>query len=91
MRAKRALQGHPESPRLWAQLIDRIIRKLNLKPCTHEPNLYYSSNYKGNTGKRVLFLRQVDDFAISCEDEALCEEVIQDINSEMTIEITKLG
>ena len=91
MRAKRALQGHPESPRLWAQLIDRIIRKLNLKPCTHEPNLYFSSNYKGSTGKRVLLLRQVDDFAISCEDEALCEEVIQDINSEMTIEITKLG
>ena len=91
MRAKRALQGHPESPRLWAQLIDKIIRKLNLKPCTHEPNLYYTSNYKDNTGKRVLFLRQVDDFAISCEDEALCEEVIEDINSEMTIQITKLG
>ena len=30
-----ALQGHPESPRLWAQLIDKIILKLNLKPCTH--------------------------------------------------------
>ena len=53
--------------------------------------MYYTSNYKDNTGKRVLFLRQVDDFAISCEDEALCEEVIEDINSEMTIQITKLG
>ena len=91
MRAKRALQGHPESPRLWAKLVDRIIRKLKLKPCTHEPNLYYTSNYKGTTEKKVLLLRQVDDFAISCEDERLCEEVIADIQSEMTIAINKLG
>ena len=91
MRAKRALQGHPESPRLWAKLIDKIIKKLNLKACTHEPNLYYTSNYKGTTDKKVLFLRQVDDFAISCQDEELCEQVISDINSEMTIDITKLG
>ena len=91
MRAKRALQGHPESPRLWAKLVDRIIRKLQLKPCTHEPNLYYTSNYKGTTEKKVLLLRQVDDFAISCQDEKLCEEVIADIQSEMTIAINKLG
>ena len=91
MRAKRALQGHPESPRLWAKLVDRIIRKLQLKPCTHEPNLYYTSNYKGTTDKKVLLLRQVDDFAISCADEKLCEEVIADIQSEMTIAINKLG
>ena len=91
MRAKRALQGHPESPRLWAKLVDRIIRKLKLTPCTHEPNLYYTSNYKGTTDKKVLLLRQVDDFAISCEDEKLCEEVIADIQSEMTIAINKLG
>ena len=50
-----ALQGHPESPRLWAQLIDKIILKLNLKPCTHEPCLYYTDNYN-NTGKKVIFL-----------------------------------
>ena len=37
MRVKKALQGHLESPRLWAQLIDRIICKLHLKPCAHEP------------------------------------------------------
>ena len=91
MRAKRALQGHPESPRLWAKLVDRIIRKLKLTPCTHEPNLYYASNYKGMTSKKVLLLRQVDDFAISCEDEKLFKEVIADIQSEMTIAINKLG
>ena len=63
-----------------------------MTPCTHEPNLYYSSNYKNSTDKRVLFLlRQVDDFAISCKDEALCEQVINDINDKMTIDISKLG
>ena len=76
---------------MWAQLVDRIIRKLNLTPCTHEPNLYYSSNYKGTTEKKVLLLRQVDDFAISCQDDKLCEDVIADIQSEMTIAINKLG
>jgi hypothetical protein len=64
---------------------------LKLTPCTHEPNLYYTSDYKGTTGKKVLLLRQVDDFAISCQDEALCEQVIADIQSEMTIAINKLG
>ena len=90
MRVKKALQGHPESPRLWAILIDDIIQKLNLKPCTHEPNLYYSNNYNG-TGKEVLLLRQVDDFAISCEDDEVSKACIQAINSKMTIEVKELG
>ena len=34
MRVLKALQGHPESPRLWATLIDAIIQKLDLIPCT---------------------------------------------------------
>ena len=87
---KGAMQGHPESPRLWAKLIDRIIQELNLTPCTHEPCLYYTKNYNG-TGKTVLFLRQVDDFAVSCEDEATATQVIDDINSRMTIDVKKLG
>ena len=90
MRIKKALQGHPESPRLWAILIDDIIQKLNLKSCTHEPNLYYSNDYNG-TGKEVLLLRQVDDFAISCEDDEVAQACIQAINSKMTIEVKELG
>ena len=67
LQVKKALQGHPESPRLWAMLIDRIIKNLNLKPCAHKPNLYYTANY-ANTGKQVLFMKQVNDFSVSCED-----------------------
>ena len=85
-----ALQGHPESPRLWATLIDKIIRKLNLQPCSHERCLYYTTNYNG-TGQIVLFLRQVDDFAVSCNSEKLATQVIEDINSQMKINVKKLG
>ena len=85
-----ALQGHPESARLWAKLIDGIIQDLNLKPCTHEPCLYYTNDYN-NTGKTVLFLRQVDDFAVACEDKATATTVISNINSKMTIDVKELG
>ena len=90
LRVKKALQGHPESPRLWAQLIDKIIKKLNLKACTHEPNLYYTNDYNG-TGKIVLFMKQVDDFCVSCEDRATAKNVIQAINAKMTIDVKELG
>ena len=90
LKVKKALQGHPESPRLWATLINKIITQLNLKPCTHEPNLYYTDNYNG-TKKRVLFLRQVDDFAIACEDRSTAATVINDINSKIYIDVKELG
>ena len=90
MRVKKALQGHPESPRLWAQLIDKIIRKLQLKPCAHEPNLYFTDNYC-NTGKMVLFMKQVDDFCVSCQDRETAKHVIREINEKMTIDVKELG
>ena len=73
--AKKALQGHPESPLLWATLIDKLLKKLKLRPCTHEKNLYYTDDYN-STGNKVLFLHQVDNFAIACEDIELANEVI---------------
>ena len=37
---RKALQGHPESPRLWVQLINGIlIKDMKLNPSTHEPCL----------------------------------------------------
>ena len=90
LRVRKALQGHPKSPRLWATLIDKIIRSYNLTPCTHEPNLYYTNNYN-STGKGMLFLCQVDDFAIGVEDRSTANDIISKINSEMSIEISELG
>ena len=66
------------------------MRKLNLTPCAHERCLYYTTNYNG-TGQIVLFLRQVDDFAVSCKSEKLATQVIEDINSQMKINVKKLG
>ena len=88
MRVKKALQGHPESPRLWATLIDKIIREMGFRPCHHEPCLYVHNNYKN---KKVFFLRQVDDFAVSTMDLSTANSVIEDINSKMTIDIKPLG
>lgn len=90
MKVKKALQGHPESPRLWMELIDKIIRELGLTPCTHEPNLFYAANYN-NTGQSILFLKQVDDFAISCSDPSLADNVIAAIDKKMSIKVKKLG
>lgn len=85
-----ALQGHPEAARLWSKLINKIIKNLGLKASTHEPCLYSTNNYK-QKGKTVLFLRQVDNFAVSCEDEETAKEVISKINSKMTIDVKYLG
>ena len=85
-----ALQGHPESPQLLSKLIDSIIKELILQPCHHEPCLYYTNNIFG-TNKKVLFLRQVDDFAVTCADKGTAEKVIQVIDEKMTIQIKNLG
>jgi len=34
-----AMQGHPESPRLWEKHADSILQGLGLKPTVHEPVL----------------------------------------------------
>ena len=85
---KKALQGHPESPRSWATLINKILtEKLHFVPTTHEPCLYRGEFH----GKEVFFLRQVDDFAVACVDEDTAVEVIKAIDKEMTIDIKDLG
>jgi hypothetical protein len=37
----RAMQGHPESPRLWEKWCDNMVKTLKFKPTTHEPCLYF--------------------------------------------------
>ena len=46
-----AMQGHPESPRLWEKHADRILRGIGFKPTVHEPCLYSGLI----EGERVLF------------------------------------
>jgi hypothetical protein len=43
LKVKYALQGHPESPRLWERHITRILKdKLQFKATHHEPCLYWN-------------------------------------------------
>jgi hypothetical protein len=85
------ITGPPKSARLWAKLIDKIICKLNLQPCTHEPCLYFTKNYN-NTGKTVLFLWQVNNFAVVCEDRNTAKTaVLKQINDKMTIDVKDFG
>ena len=88
VKVNKTLQGHPESPRLWAKLIDNIIVKLGFRACKHEPCLYHHPAYKNN---EIYFIRQVDDFAIGCKDKKVAEEIIDIIDEHMTIKIKHLG
>lgn len=88
LKVSRALQGHPESPRAWAKLIDGILRKkLQLHPTTHEPYLYHGTH----KGHEILLIREVDDFNVASSNDRINKEIIKDINKELTIEIKDRG
>ena len=83
-----ALQGHPESPRLWSKLIDRIIRDhVGLQPTTHEPCLYSGEI----NGTPVYLLRQVDDFAVASKDVDISNTVISKISEKLSVPMHNLG
>ncbi len=87
VRIQKAIQGHPESPRLWEKHIDKILREMGFQPTRHEPCLYSG---KVN-GELVLFLRQVDDFSVSAKDAITCSKIIAHINSKMSMDVKDLG
>jgi hypothetical protein len=80
---KRALQGHPESGRLWETHINSILTAapLNFKSTTHDKTIY-KSNYGGET---IYLLRQVDDFALACSDEDIAKSVYKMIGSKLKL------
>ena len=47
-----ALQGHPESPRLWENFITKILQQEGFKNTTHEKNIYAATIKR----HKVLFL-----------------------------------
>jgi Reverse transcriptase (RNA-dependent DNA polymerase) len=78
-----ALQGHPESGRLWMEHIDRILCSppLNFRSTTHDQTIYQTS-YNGET---VLLLRQVDDFALACTTESTAQDIYNVIGTAMQL------
>jgi hypothetical protein len=87
VRVHDAIQGHPESPRLWEKHNDKILRDLGLQPTIHEPCLY-SGIFNG---AKVLFLRQVDNFAVASLEQETAMAFINAINDRMRIEVKHLG
>jgi hypothetical protein len=77
------MQGHPKSPRLWEKHADKILREIGLTPTIHEPCLYLGSI----NGKRVLFMRQVDSFAIAAPDAHTSDVLMDMIDDRLKIPI----
>jgi hypothetical protein len=82
-----AMQGHPESPRLWEKHANRILRKIGLVPTIHKPCLYSGII----NGHHVLFLQQVDNFAIACAEESTATQFLDMLDEELTIPLKRMG
>jgi hypothetical protein len=82
-----AMQGHPESPHLWEKHADSILREIGLTPTVHEP-CFYSGIING---QRVLFMRQVDDFAIATPDARTADLLLDMIDDKLTIPVKRQG
>ena len=85
----KALQGHPESPRLWDKYISKmLINELGFKATVHEPCLYYKRDADDNI---TLILRQVDDFLVSNKDSKECDRIGAMIQERMINPLNNLG
>lgn len=82
-----AMQGHPESPRLWEKHIDKILRSLGFVPTVHEPCLY--SGFAD--GLRVIFKRQVDDFGVAAPNKRCADLIFDALDDNLQIPIKRQG
>jgi hypothetical protein len=82
-----AMQGHPESPRLWEKHADAILRELGLTPTMHKPCLYSGTI----DGKRIIFKSQVDNFAIAAPDQRTADILLDMLNEKLTMPIKHQG
>ena len=81
------LQGHPEAPRQWSKHIDTILRQHGFRPTVHAPCLYRAKI--GN--ENVIFLRQVDDFAIATNQESLYTNICDQLDSHLLVPMKRQG
>ena len=86
---KKALQGHPESPRLWDKHISKmLINELGFKATVHEPCLYYKRDEDNNI---TLILRQVDNFLVTNKSSDECNKIGKQIQDCMINPLNNLG
>lgn len=80
-----AMQGHPESPRLWEKHADAILWDCGLVPTVHELCLYSGVI----NGHRVIFKWQVDDFAVAAPDETTANILLDMLDDRLTIPLKR--
>ena len=72
-----AMQGHPESGKLWSDMVnDVLLNDLQLISTTHERSLYRGTI----NGEPVLVARMVDDYAIGSKDPKAADIICAAIN-----------
>ena len=89
VKVQHAIQGHPESPRLWQLFIDDILMKIGFQATRHEPCIYRLP--ESVFGEEVLLLRQVDDFALGCDSAETAEKVWKLIDAKMSAPLKREG
>ena len=89
VRIQHAIQGHPESPRLWQDFIDKILKELGFNQVTHEPCLY--TKVDEQTKERIYLLRQVDDFAVTCSNETIANNLWDKIDKRLSAKLKREG
>jgi hypothetical protein len=82
-----AMQGHPESPHLWEKHANKILQEIGLTPTVHKSCLYLGTI----NGQWILFMRQVDDFAITVPDAKTSNILMDMINNCLKIPIKRQG
>jgi hypothetical protein len=82
-----AMQGHPESPHLWEKHINQILRDIGLTPTIHKPCTYLGLIL----GKQVLFMWQVDNFAISMPSQRIANHLLDLIDDKLSIPMKRQG
>ena len=80
----RALQGHPESGKLWERHINNILLgpALDFMHTTHDRTIYQTT-FNGN---KVLLLSMVDDLLIQCEHEDTAKAIYKLIGLALQLE-----
>ena len=89
VKVQHAIQGHPESPRLWQLFIDHILTKIGFRATRHEPCIYRLPTEV--FGEEIFLLRQVDDFALGCDSAETAEKIWKLIDAEMSAPLKREG
>eukprot|EP00804_Cyclotella_cryptica_P030736 CCRYP_009176-RA/>CCRYP_009176-RA protein AED:0.05 eAED:-0.06 QI:0/-1/0/1/-1/1/1/0/645 len=83
----RAMQGHPESPRLWEKWCDQMIKTHKFTPTTHEPCLYTGIWQ----GEKCYFKCQVDDFEFAAPSIKLAHMFYDALDDHLSMPIKRQG